>query len=225
MKGHTVTNIPVIGILGSIGSGKSTAAGFLRERLEYRGIACQSGSYADILKDAVAAIFQWPRHLLEGDTPESREFREQPDEWWSQKLGQTVTPRWALQHIGTNVFRNHFDINIWVYCLERRAANFSGVTIIPDVRFGNEINNVRSMGGLLLRVVRGPQPEWYPIAVDAVRGCELAVQRLAEIGVHPSDWGSAGFNVDYVINNSQTLRDLKESIYLIADQVANCNTD
>lgn len=219
-----MTHIPVIGLLGSIGSGKSTAAGFFRERLEHHGIACQAGSYADSLKDAVAAIFQWPRHLLEGDTAESREFREQPDEWWSQKLGKTVTPRWALQHIGTDVFRDHFDVNTWVYSLERRVANFAGVTIIPDVRFGNEIENVRSMGGLLVRVVRGPQPEWYPIAVEAARGNEAEALHLAELGVHPSDWSSAGFETDYVVDNTQGLRELKAAIYLIADQVASRNT-
>ena len=43
-------------------------------------------SFAGVLKDACANIFGWDRVLLEGNTPESRAFREMPDEWWSKRL-------------------------------------------------------------------------------------------------------------------------------------------
>jgi hypothetical protein len=63
-------------------------------------------SFAGALKDAVAAIFVWPRHLLEGDTAESDRFRETADEYWTEKLAgkkgsifekyDKITPRLVL---------------------------------------------------------------------------------------------------------------------------------
>ena len=70
----------VVGICGLIGHGKDTASGFLIEE------GFQRVSFAGILKDACANIFGWDRILLEGNTTESRAFREQVDEWWAKRL-------------------------------------------------------------------------------------------------------------------------------------------
>ena len=61
----------IVGIFGKAGSGKDTIANYMIENLGYIKIA-----FADVLKDIVSVIFSWERHLLEGDTKESREFRE-----------------------------------------------------------------------------------------------------------------------------------------------------
>ena len=71
----------IVGVCGLIGSGKGTVADILVEEYDFKKI-----SFADSLKDAVAVLFKWPRHLLEGDTEESRFWREQPDEFWSAEL-------------------------------------------------------------------------------------------------------------------------------------------
>ena len=86
----------IVGICGLIGSGKDTVA---KRLIENHGF--QKVSFAETLKDATADIFQWPRELLEGDTDESRVWREREDFWWSKKLGWKVTPRKALQIMGT----------------------------------------------------------------------------------------------------------------------------
>ena len=57
----------IIGICGLIGSGKGTVADILEQEHGFIKV-----SFADSLKDAVAAVFGWPRSLLEGDTEESR---------------------------------------------------------------------------------------------------------------------------------------------------------
>jgi hypothetical protein len=44
-------------------------------------------SFACSLKDTASVMFGWDRDLLEGDTVESRKFREQKDEFWSDKFG------------------------------------------------------------------------------------------------------------------------------------------
>ena len=60
----------IIGLLGFAGSGKGTVADILVSK------GFKKESFADPVKDAVAAIFGWERSLLEGDTDESRIFRE-----------------------------------------------------------------------------------------------------------------------------------------------------
>ena len=78
----------IIGVVGSIGSGKDTVADYLANFHSFR-----RESFAASLKDAVSVIFGWDRTLLEGRTKESREWREQQDEWWTKRLGINITPR------------------------------------------------------------------------------------------------------------------------------------
>ena len=99
----------LIGIVGLIGSGKDTVAERLVEKHGYI-----KDSFAKSLKDAVAAMFNWDRDMLEGDTVSSRHWREQADPFWSQRLGKSVTPRWVLQHFGTEVMRGHMYDGIWL---------------------------------------------------------------------------------------------------------------
>ena len=64
----------VIGVCGLIGGGKGTVADILVGEFGFEKL-----SFADSLKDMIASIFGWRRELLEGDTKESREWREQVD--------------------------------------------------------------------------------------------------------------------------------------------------
>ena len=73
----------IVGLLGYIGSGKGTVSSVLVNEYGFR-----QDSFASTLKDACSAIFGWERHMLEGDTKESREWREQVDPWWEEKLGR-----------------------------------------------------------------------------------------------------------------------------------------
>ena len=56
----------LIGIVGLIGSGKDTVAERLVQKHGYI-----KDSFAKSLKDAVAAMFNWNREMLEGDTTAS----------------------------------------------------------------------------------------------------------------------------------------------------------
>ena len=79
----------IIGVCGFIGCGKDTVADYLVNFHEYR-----RESFADSLKDSVAAVFGWDKIMLEGRTKESREWREQVDKWWAERLDMpTLTPR------------------------------------------------------------------------------------------------------------------------------------
>ena len=135
----------LIGIVGLIGSGKDTVAERLVAQHGYR-----RDSFAKSLKDAVSSMFNWDRELLEGKTDESRQWREQPDEYWSEKFGKPVTPRWVLQYFGTEVMRGHMYDGIWVdSCIGRYKGDN---TVVSDTRFVNEINTIKAHGGKIICV-------------------------------------------------------------------------
>ena len=150
----------IVGILGFIGSGKGTIGDHL---VNSHGF--QSASFAESLKDAVSTIFGWPRDMIEGSTSQSRIWREEPDIYWSKKMGRNVTPRWVLQHLGTDVLRDRFFDDIWIASLERKIKQTSRNVVITDVRFPNEIKMIRENNGMLLWVKRGELPTWYNCAV------------------------------------------------------------
>lgn len=193
----------IIGICGLIGAGKDTVADYLVNVHEFR-----RESFAATLKDAVAAVFGWDRIMLEGRSRTSRAWREQPDAWWSQRLGQEISPRWILQYWGTEVCRRGFHDDVWIASLENKLRNAADSVVISDCRFPNEIAAIRAQGGHVIRVVRGPDPEWYAIAERANMGDSIAADRLATYCVHPSETAWIGTDFDAVLDNNNTMGDL-----------------
>ena len=143
----------IIGLVGFIGSGKGTVG----DILEQKGFI--KDSFAKPLKDACAVMFGWPRELLEGDTEMSRKWREEPDNYWSEKFGRVFTPREALQKMGTEAGRDVFHKDIWVISLLNRAKGKD--VVVTDVRFKNEIQYIQDNGGIVIRVKRGVDPIWF----------------------------------------------------------------
>lgn len=197
----------LIGLVGLIGSGKGTVAKIFSKEDGYI-----EDSFARPLKDATAVIFGWPRHLLEGDTPESREFRETPDIFWSRKTNiPNFTPRLALQLLGTDVLRGHFHENIWMDSLEYRIRCHPENTsvVISDARFRNELSLIKKMNGKIIWVQRGELPDWWETAALAHENAiSRKIMKTKYKDVHESEWNWAGFDVDYVIKNDGTVEDL-----------------
>ena len=192
----------IIGVVGFAGSGKGTVGNILCKDYGFKAM-----SFADTLKDGVSTVFGWPRDLLEGDTAESRDFREKPDEFWSKALGKPMTPRLALQKFGTEAMRGAFGENFWVHCLAKKIHTYRNV-VITDVRYPNEIKFIRDSGGFVVRVVRGPEPEWYEAALLHNTG-KTDNRMLSEyINVHSSEWAWIGSSFDYQIANDGTLSQL-----------------
>ena len=132
----------IIGITGSAGSGKDTIGDILVNNLPN----WEKVSFANHLKDVTSLLFGFDRKMLAGETPEDRAIREQPDKFWSEKMGKDFTPRFALQYLGTNLLRNQLHQNIWVDCLERKIMESDKNIVITDVRFPNEIDMIRNVG-------------------------------------------------------------------------------
>lgn len=191
----------IIGICGFIGSGKDTVADYLVNFHEFR-----RESFASTLKDAVAAVFGWDRTLLEGRTAQAREWREQVDPWWAQRLNMpTLTPRWVLQYWGTEVCRRAFHDDIWIASLENKLRTSQDHVVISDCRFPNEIASIRNAGGTIVWVQRGPMPEWYDTAAAANQGHNWAIQNLKMMKIHASETAWVGTEFDVEISNNASI--------------------
>ena len=210
----------IIGICGFIGSGKDTVADYL---VNFHGFRRES--FANSLKDAVSQIFGWDRELLEGRTKESREWREQVDPWWAERLGMPdLTPRWILQYWGTEVCRKSFHDDIWIASLENKLRNSKDNVVISDCRFPNEIKAIKSAGGIVIRVKRGPEPDWYQDAINANEGkgnmsWMLSSERLKKLGIHASETSWVGTKFDHVLENDASINELFKSVETVLTTV------
>ena len=212
----------IIGICGFIGSGKDTIADYLVNFHGFRG-----ESFANSLKDAVAQVFGWDRTMLEGRTKQARDWREQVDPWWAHRLAMPhLTPRWVLQHWGTEVCRHGFHDDIWIASLEHKLLRSHDDVVISDCRFPNEIAAIRKAGGRVVRVVRGPEPQWFDDAINVNAGptnmaWAISKMKMETLGIHASETAWVGTQFDAVIDNNSTLDHLQQQVmHLVQDHLA-----
>jgi len=204
----------IIGVCGFIGSGKDTVADYLVNFHEYR-----RESFANSLKDAVAQVFGWDRTMLEGRTKQARDWREQVDPWWSERLNMPeLTPRLMLQLWGTEVCRAGFHDDIWIASLENKLRTSQDNIVISDCRFPNEIKSLRAAGGIIVCIERGVQPHWSTIAARANQGDTKARAWLKAEGVHASETAWVGTDFDFVLYNNSDIDSLYKQIQTVINR-------
>jgi hypothetical protein len=215
----------IIGVCGFIGSGKDTIADYLTNFHGFR-----RESFANSLKDAVAYVFGWDRMMLEGRTKQAREWREQIDPWWSERLKMpNLTPRWVLQYWGTEVCRKAFHDDIWIASLENKLRNSKDDIVISDCRFPNEIKSIKDAGGIVVRVVRGPEPEWYDAAISYNKGPDgnsmwsLSKNVLDKHKIHASETAWVGTEFDAVLDNNFSIDDLYAQVISLVPNPLDAN--
>jgi len=187
----------LIGLVGPINSGKDTVADRLVIKHGYK-----RDSFAKSLKDAVSSMFNWDREMLEGNTESSRHWREQPDKFWSEKMGKEVTPRIILQQFGTEIMRGQMYDGIWVDSVIGRYKGEK--TVISDTRFQNEIKTIKAHGGVIVLVKREEIP---------------TREEMQKQGAHQSEWDWIGSDFDYIIDNTSSLEGLNAHIDHFIDQL------
>jgi len=188
----------IIGICGLQGSGKDTLGDILVKNYGFIKL-----SFAGLLKDIIALLFDWKRDMIEGSTIESRKWREEVDEWWSNRLNiPNLTPRFVLQYFGTELFRNHFHNEIWIASLEKQLSKYSNI-VITDCRFVNEINTIKKHGGIIIKINRGSYPKWYLDYVNNI---------IDKPNIHPSEYSWIKEKFDFEIDNNNSLYELDYKI-------------
>lgn len=140
----------LIGIAGKKGHGKDTIAEFLVAHFGFTQFA-----FATPLKEACQALFGFDDRQLYGDT------KEEEDPYWK------ITPRHALQFLGTNIIREQGDALVpgvgnefWLrrfrreYDTRKAACGGPFRAVVSDVRFQNEVDYIVAMGGIVIKVHR-----------------------------------------------------------------------
>ena len=117
---------------------------------------------------------------------------------------------------------------MWVASLEHRLQSSEDDIVITDCRFPNEIKALKNIGATVLRVKRGPEPEWFDAAKSMNKGPSkniswaISKHRIEELGIHASETAWVGSKFDATITNDGTLDDLYaqvEQLLKIRDQV------
>lgn len=150
MRVWEVTTGPtILGIHGKAGTGKDTICAMIAEN--YRKIYREA--FADPLKACCAAAFGIPE-----DDFNDPDMKEEPNDVWG------ISPRKIAQFVGTEMFRDNIDrllpeteSDFWIRCLTNKlnSAYEAGETvIIPDVRFLNEAQWIKSNGGHVIHLLR-----------------------------------------------------------------------
>jgi hypothetical protein len=177
----------LIGISGKIGSGKDTVADLIAAVQDRHGkpIEWEIRRFADRLKCTVATLTQ--TSVAQNYSREGKQF--QPP-GFHDSLG-------TLQQKVGMAIREHVDPNVWINIALHGAGEKKNI-IVADVRFQNEAEAIRRLGGMLIRVNGDPQ------------NCRSSDSRALE---HASETElDAWSDFDWVVENNGTLEELSKKV-------------
>ena len=197
------------------------------------------------IKDQLLIVVGFVGHMGAGkstDTSYLMRKRGYADIGFSTAMKQTMDilhipkTRANMQHFGTDLFREHWNDNIWVQNLEYRVSQhitqakcrhqYFGPLLgiaIPDVRFDNEALWLKEVGGYLIgidsdhqtlygrameRPDRDPPKSFKEFSLQLEHVSERAIQFLIEKGC------------DYLIHdNGISVKTLHENVELIFQKI------
>lgn len=139
-----VSSMSLFGLHGPIACGKDTAADRLQDSHGFGRLA-----FADPLRSAASVLFCIPQEIFTDRETKDREYPSIPC--------SPHSPRRMLQLFGTEICRE-IDQNVWTKraTLSMIGLAASGVKniAITDVRFPNESEYIRNLGGRLIVIDR-----------------------------------------------------------------------
>jgi hypothetical protein len=153
----------IYGIIGPKFSGKDTFATLFTD------IDVHITHFADNLKNKCSTVFGVPlKYFVRSDLKESKIDPIVIDNYLSdlnEATGLKITPkglvadtpRLLLQYVGTEYVRATKD-SYWLD-LVRDEIQHKNLVLIPDTRFKNEIDLIRSLSGKIIKIVRLDMPK------------------------------------------------------------------
>lgn len=165
----------VIGLVGPAGAGKTTAAAYLRIQYGYK------------LHPFAAPLKNMLRALGLNDAELTGHLKETPS-----PMLCGVTPRQAMQWLGTEWGRNLIDPNLWVSQWRRGALREK--IVADDLRFPNEATAVHALGGIIIRLSR---------------------PTTTRHSAHASETAGSAIRADFTIQNTGDVPDMHAELDLI----------
>lgn len=178
----------LIGLVGYAGAGKDAAA----EALVAQG--WQRVAFADPLRKMLLAIDPYIPAQVSSSARVSGFVAAMG---WA-KAKQHPEVRRLLQAIGTEAVRNIIGPNTWTDLARKSICESTNSIVVTDVRFANEADMLRSMGGLLIRITR---------------------EGVGPVNGHVSDNLVESLECNGEIANDGTLEELHEMIVEMAERV------
>lgn len=163
--GELKPRVTVLGISGWARSGKDTAADYLVENHGYMKV-----SFSTPMKEAMYRLN--PRITV--NEVVNTALRVGVDVYgWEGLKERSPDIRGLLQRFGTEVGRDMFDEDFWVdYALN--SIPDGGKAVIADVRYPNEADAIKALGGKVYRVERdGVGPANEHASENALEGYEF----------------------------------------------------
>lgn len=198
LTGETKMQSPprLIGFTGLKGSGKDTAGEVFVQQ------GWKKISFAEPLKGMIRLLLAF-RGYNDAATVERMMEGDRKEMTSSAFMGRS--PRHAMQTLGTEWGRDLIHPDLWIDTFNRRAHRMleagDGV-VVTDVRFPNEVDAIRKLGGRVFRVMRGENMD------VATHDLYVAAQR------HPSEALVKDLAVTGdILNNFPTARDFQVHIH------------
>lgn len=119
-------------------------------------------SFATPFKEFLIDFFDLPRENIYGDDDKKNElspftWENMPDK--PKGKSGVMTFRELMQHFGGTIMRKMKD-TIWIDFLKKRISNEgSALCIIPDLRYKNEFDAIKELGGIVVKLVRSDRSE------------------------------------------------------------------
>ena len=199
----------IIGIMGKIGAGKTTLGNILMSNhgfVEY--------SFAMPLKK-IALVLGFTQSQVYGTQAQKLEVNKQ----WG------VSGREFMQTFGTEVCKGFLPTvlptfnDIWVQQFKHYYANNKHVNIvIPDVRFQDEAQAIREIGGILVNIHRHKNPLEMNVDEIANYHIKLGDEKKQSHRAHASETSMSGVQPNHTIwNDSNDLKLLEKDIWDIVN--------
>lgn len=187
----------IIGFHGCKGVGKDTAAQFLIDTYGFQKV-----SFAGILKEAVAALFNITVEMVDqlkladsigtkGHVILQIDGIVEYDYDWREFLQRFGT------EMGREVFGSNFWVDQWEDYLYRNSIQEDDI-VVADVRFRNEAAKIQEMGGTVVKIDRpGHEPDG-----------------------HASEEPLPTIMIDRYIHNNGSINDLNVSVFDLYKELA-----
>jgi hypothetical protein len=174
----------IIGLSGYAQSGKDATANLLCLNYDYKRIA-----FADPMRHALQIIN--PR--LDSITRVS----DFVDDYGWDIAKKNPEVRRLLQVLGTDFGRKMLGDDVWIKMAVRDLRQDDRV-VISDVRFPNEADAIKKLGGTVWRINR---------------------KNNSPVNSHPSEHAMDNYMFSHVIYNDGTLEDLSDEVFMLAKEL------